>query len=292
MALSMTGYGRAQSTVNNREITVEIKSVNSRYFEYNSRLPRNLGYADDALKKALAASMARGKVDLFLSVRTLEGSVVEVEPNLPLAAGYYNAMRKMADSLDLTMDVSPAVLSRFSDLFSLKSEDSENEALLNDVLMIENEAIKRHTTMRAAEGQKLTEDISQKLQKLEGMLAQVEIGSEGRVQRYTQRLYERLREVLENTSIEEGRILTEAAVFADKTAVDEETMRLHSHIKQYREILQGADSIGRKLDFLTQELNREVNTIGSKCQELEITRLVVDMKAEIEKIREQVQNLE
>lgn len=292
MVLSMTGYGRGEELLHGRRITLEIKSVNSRYFEYSSRLPRNYGFVDDALKKALSASASRGKAEVLLSVQNVEEGDVEVRANLAAARGYQQALAEIAEVLSVPNNTSTSTLARFSDVFMVARAETDEEELRADILVVAGTAIARYNEMRGAEGEKLKADVTARLAAIEEMLAQVEKDSAGRVQRYTQRLYDRLKEVLENTAIEEGRLLTEAAIFADKTAVDEETVRLHSHIRQYRAILQGGGPVGRKLDFLTQELNREVNTIGSKCQELEITRLVVEMKAEIEKIREQIQNLE
>lgn len=292
MINSMTGYGRAEQQLHGRAIAVEIKSVNSRYFEYSSRLPRNAGFLDDALKKLLSAAVSRGKVDLYLSLQTLEGGDVQVRANLPLAAGYYEALGEIANHLHIEADVTAARLGRFSDVFTLTKADTDEEALAADVLQVAGQALEKYTAMRAAEGEKLAADMLARLAALEELLAGVEAGSAGRVQRYRDRLYERLEALLADRAIDEGRILTEAALFADKTAVDEETVRLSSHIDQFRGILALGGAVGRKLDFLTQELNREVNTIGSKCQEVEITRLVVEMKSEIEKIREQIQNIE
>lgn len=292
MINSMTGYGRAEQQLHGRAVAVEIKSVNSRYFEYSSRLPRNLSFLDDALKKLLSTAISRGKVDLHLSLQNLAGSDVQVRANLPLAAGYYEALGEIANHLHIETDVTAAKLGRFSDVFTLTKTDTDEEELTADVLAVAGTALGRYTAMRAAEGEKLAADMLARLAALGDMLAAVEEGSAGRVQRYREKLHERLSEVLADTAIDEGRILTEAAVFADKTAVDEETVRLHSHIEQFKGILVPGGAVGRKLDFLTQELNREVNTIGSKCQEVEITRLVVEMKSEVERIREQIQNIE
>lgn len=292
MALSMTGYGRGKEVLHGRDIMVEIKSVNSRYFEYSSRLPRNYGFLDDALKKALSAVVSRGKAELRLNIQNLEEGETEIKANMAVAKGYANALAEISSELELPDDTSAAVLARFSDVFTVLRTEADEEELKADVLQVAKMAIEHYNQMRAVEGDKLKQDIMMRLDALEAMLAEVEKGSTGRVERYTQRLYERLQEVLQDRTVDEARVLTEAAIFADKTAVDEETVRLRSHFKQYREILAKGGAVGRKLDFLTQELNREVNTIGSKCQELEITQLVVEMKAEIEKIREQIQNLE
>jgi uncharacterized protein (TIGR00255 family) len=292
LARSMTGYGRAQQVLNGRDITVEVKSVNSRYFEYSSRLPRNHGFVDDALKKAVNGAVSRGKVEAYVSMQNLEEGDVQVQANVAVAKSYLAALGEVSGELGVENDVTASVLARFSDVFTVTRSETDEEQMRADILAVAAGALERYNQMRAAEGEKLAADILGRLCAIEAMLAEVEKDSAGRTRRYTRRLYERLQEVLQGATIDEGRILTEAAVFADKTAVDEETVRLRSHLKQYRDILAQSGQVGRKLDFLTQELNREVNTIGSKCQEVDITRLVVDMKAETEKIREQIQNLE
>lgn len=292
MAFSMTGYGRGEETLHGRCITVEVKSVNSRYFEYSSRLPRHSAFLDDPLKKLLASKMKRGKAELHVSILAVEGGETQVTPNLAVAEGYYEALDEISRHLRIENDTKASVLARFQDVFTLIRKETDEQELVADVLTVAEKAFTAYNGMRKAEGDKLIADINSRLNRIEELVGFVEQGSSERVARYTQKLMDRLQEVLADTIIDESRILTEAAIFADKTAVDEETVRLHSHLKQYREILAAEEPIGRKLDFLTQELNRETNTIGSKCQELEITRMVVEMKAEIEKIREQIQNME
>lgn len=292
MIKSMTGFGRAKEILNNREITVEVKSVNSRYFEYYSRLPRSLNFVDDALKKMVSAKAGRGKCELYLSVQALEGGEVDISANLPVARGYYEALADIAQDLRITNDVESKEFIRLPDVFNVRRSENDEDQLTQDVMEVTGMALLRFDEMRTAEGASLREDVMSRLVRLEMLVSQAEEGSSGRVERYRARLKERLDEVLADTSIEEARLVTEAAIFADKTAVDEETVRLRSHLDQYRDIMAKGGEVGRKLDFLTQELNREVNTIGSKCQEVDVTRLVVDMKAEIEKIREQIQNLE
>lgn len=292
MILSMTGYGRAQSQRNGRDITVEIRSVNSRYFEYSSKMPRAFLCFDDAIKKALNARISRGKVELGLQVRDVEGKDQRIAADVELARSYLEAIREVAGSLELRDDVSVNSLLRFSDIFTTVAVPQDEEQLLADILCVVEEALDRFVAMRQVEGDKMKEDIFSRLDFLEKAVARVEADSAQRLEKYTERLYAKLKVLLEDQNVEESRVLTEAAIFADKTAVDEETVRLRSHIRQYRDILAEGGAVGRKLDFLTQELNRETNTIGSKCQDIEITRLVVDMKAEIEKIREQIQNIE
>lgn len=292
MVTSMTGYGRARSAADGREITIEIKSVNSRYFEYSSRMPRAYAFLDDKMKQHLAGRLARGKVEVALSVINTGVADSVVTVNEALAESYLTALHSIAEKLGVREDVSAVSIAKFPDVLTLAKAEEDEDALWNSVLSVLAEATDRFIAMRAGEGERMTADITSRLSFLEESVGKIEATSGERVQKYTDRLYEKLKTLLEDRAVDESRILTEAAIFADKTAVDEETVRLRSHIQQYREILAAGGPVGRKLDFLTQELNRETNTIGSKCQELTITRMVVDMKAEIEKIREQIQNLE
>ena len=292
MVLSMTGYGRARLTLHGRDITVEIKSVNSRYFEYSSRMPRGYSFLEDKLKKLVNGKIARGKAELNLTIVNVEAPDTVITPNIELARQYKAAMDEMARQLDMRNDVSLSGLCRFPDMFSAVHAEADEAELWQDVQAVAAAALENFAAMRAAEGEKLREDVLARLCTLEKDVGFIEQTSAARVQKYTDKLYARLKELLDGRDIDDARILTEAAIFADKTAVDEETVRLRSHIRQYRYILALSEPVGRKLDFLTQELNRETNTIGSKCNELDITRVVVEMKGEIEKIREQIQNLE
>lgn len=292
MVLSMTGYGRARLTLHGRDITVEIKSVNSRYFEYSSRLPRGYSFLEDKLKKLVNGKIARGKAELSLTIVNVEAPDTVITPNVEMARQYKAAMDEMARQLGMRNDVTLSGLCRFPDMFSAVHAEADEAELWQDVQAVAAAALENFVAMRAAEGAKLREDVLARLCTLEKDVGVIEQTSAARVQKYTDKLYARLKELLDGRDIDDARILTEAAIFADKTAVDEETVRLRSHIRQYRDILALSEPVGRKLDFLTQELNRETNTIGSKCNELDITRVVVEMKGEIEKIREQIQNLE
>lgn len=292
MVRSMTGYGRAGAVCGGRDITVEIKSVNSRYFEYTSRMPRSFAFLDDRLKKLVNASISRGKTELILTVTDLSAGETAVRANVDLARQYLAAMRQLGDELGIRDDVTVTALSRMPDIFTAQRAGTDEEQLWDDVRGVAQAAVESFGAMRAAEGEKLRADIAGHLDWLEETVGTLESTSAERVDKYRDRLYEKLRVLLEDRAVDDARVLTEAAIFADRTAVDEETVRLHSHIRQFRDILASDGPIGRKLDFLTQELNRETNTIGSKAQELAITRMVVDMKGEIEKIREQVQNIE
>lgn len=292
MVLSMTGYGRAGAVLHGRDIKVELRSVNSRYLEYSSRLPRSCFFLEDKLKKLVAARVSRGKVELSLSIQNVIAADTVVSVNWGLAEGYRAALTSMVERMDLKNDVTVGMLARFPDVLTQTAAPTDEDALWQDVESIANQAIDAFVAMRAAEGEKLKADVESRLQTVEALVGQIEQATEGRVKAYSDRLYARLQELLEDRNIEESRLVTEAAIFADKTAIDEETVRLYSHVAQYRQILELNEPIGRKLDFLTQELNRESNTIGSKCQDVAITRLVVELKSEIEKIREQIQNIE
>ena len=291
MVLSMTGYGRAQQVLGGREITVELRSVNARYFEYSSRLPRTCAFLEDPLKRLTAEKVHRGKVELALTIQNVTASDAVVQADYALAESYRRALAALAQRLDVKDDVTVMALARFPDVLTQTAAPADPDALWADVSAVAGQALEAFVGMRAAEGAKLKADVESRLAVVEDLVGQIEQGSAGRVQAYTERLYARLQELLADRSIDEARILTEAALFADKTAIDEETVRLHSHVAQFREILQLEEPIGRKLDFLTQELNREANTIGSKCQDAALTRLVVTLKSEIEKIREQIQNI-
>lgn len=292
MVLSMTGYGRAGALLHGRDIKVELRSVNARFFEYSSRLPRSCAFLEDKLKKLVAARVSRGKVELSLSIQTVTAADTVVSVNWPLAEGYRTALDEMARRMEVKNDVTVGMLARFPDVLVQTAAPTDEEELWQDVRGVAEQAVDAFVAMRAAEGEKLKADIAGRLTTIETLVAQIEADSAGRVQAYSDKLYARLQELLGDHTIDEARLVTEAAIFADKTAIDEETVRLHSHVAQYREILQLEEPIGRKLDFLTQELNRESNTIGSKCQDVAITRLVVELKSEIEKIREQIQNIE
>lgn len=292
MILSMTGYGRARQVLNGREITVELRGVNARFLEYSSRLPRAFAFLEDPLKKLVAARVSRGKVELSLTVQNTTAADTVVTVNWPLAKGYRDAMTALSEQLELKNDMSVGLIARMPDVLAQTAAPLDEEALWADVQAVAGQAVDAFLTMRAAEGEKLKADLLSHLDVVEQLVGGIEANTAGRVKAYSDKLYARLQELLADRSIDESRLVTEAAIFADKTAIDEETVRLHSHIAQYRDILSGDGPVGRKLDFLTQELNREANTIGSKCQDVDITRLVVELKSEIEKLREQLQNLE
>lgn len=292
MVLSMTGYGRAGALLHGRDIKVELRSVNARFFEYSSRLPRSCAFLEDKLKKLVAAKVSRGKVELSLSIQTVTAADTVVSVNWSLAQGYRAALDSLIEKMELKNDVTAGMIARFPEVLTQTAAPTNEDEMWQDVQSVALQAVDAFVAMRAAEGEKLKADVAGRLDTIEELIAKIEQGSAGRVQAYSDKLYARLQELLGDRSIDESRLVTEAALFADKTAIDEETVRLHSHVAQYREILALDEPVGRKLDFLTQELNRESNTIGSKCQDVAITRLVVELKSEIEKIREQIQNIE
>ena len=288
----MTGYGRAVETVNGREFTVELRSVNNRYLDCSVRLPRLLSFAEDAVKQAVKAAVSRGKVDVFISLRSEAEDDVQVNLNRGVLEGYLAAMRQMVTEFGVQDDISVSAVSRLPDVFVVEKKEVDEDQLQSDLLQAVSKALEGYDTMRTREGAALDADLRSRGETILSLVSQVEQGNGQTVADYRARLENKLREVLENTAIDESRILTEAAIFADKVAVDEETVRLRSHLQQMNSMLDGGGAIGRKLDFLLQEMNREANTIGSKCTDVKLARIVVDIKAELEKIREQTQNIE
>ena len=292
MIKSMTGYGRAVQTVNGREFTVELRSVNNRYLDCSVKLPRSLSFAEDAVKQAVKNTISRGKVDVFVTVRSEGGEEASVSLNTAMVEGYLAAMHRMAELYGIADDTSVSVLARMPDVFTVERPPVDEEQLLTDLLSVVGAAIAGYDAMRCTEGEALKRDLQTRAEQILGLVAQVESGSAQTVADYRARLTAKLQEVLASTSIDESRILTEAAIFADKIAVDEETVRLRSHLSQMHTMLETGGPMGRKLDFLLQEMNREANTIGSKCTDVALARLVVEIKAQLEKIREQTQNIE
>ena len=292
MVKSMTGYGRAVETVNGREFTVELRSVNNRYLDCTVKMPRMLSFAEDAVKQAVKATISRGKVDVYISVHAEGASDVKVTLNGAMVEGYLAAMKQMVEAYGVRDDISVSLISRMNEVFSVEKPEVDEEQLKADLMSVVQKALANYDAMRAAEGKALEADLRSRGNTILELVAQVEEGNAQTVIDYRTRLYNKLKEVLANTAIDENRILTEAAIFADKVAVDEETVRLRSHLEQMNNMLTAGGAIGRKLDFLLQEMNREANTTGSKCSDVKLARIVVDIKAELEKIREQTQNIE
>ena len=289
---SMTGYGRAVETVNGREFTVELRSVNNRYLDCSVRLPRMLSFAEDAVKQAVKGSISRGKVDMFITVRSEAGDEVQVTLNKAVLQSYLTAMHQMVDEFGVKDDISVSAVSRLPEVFVIEKPQVDEDQLMADLMSVVNKALEGYDTMRRTEGEALDRDLRSRGETILEYVTQVEAGNGKTVSDYRARLEAKIKEVLANTAIDESRILTEAAIFADKVAVDEETVRLRSHLTQMNSMLTTGGAVGRKLDFLLQEMNREANTIGSKCTDVALARIVVDIKAELEKIREQTQNIE
>ena len=289
---SMTGYGRAVETVNGREFTVELRSVNNRYLDCSVRIPRMLSFAEDAVKQAVKQAVSRGKVDVFISLRSEGGEEAKITLNTTVLEGYLAAMRQMVAEHGVADDISVSAVSRLPEVFIVEKPEVDEEQLLADLMQVVGKALEGYNAMRATEGQALDRDLRSRGETILQLVTRVEKGNAQTVVDYRARLEAKLKEVLENTAIDESRILTEAAIFADKVAVDEETVRLRSHLEQMNNMLTTGGAVGRKLDFLLQEMNREANTIGSKCTDVALARIVVDIKAELEKIREQTQNIE
>ena len=288
----MTGYGKGNLVLHGKDITVEVKSVNHRYFEYSSRMSRFFGFLDDKIKKEIQGMISRGKVEVSLMIRAVESSETKIEADVMLAKSYYDALCAISDGVGLPNNADVLALSRFEGVLTQVKNEEDAETLWNDVKTVLHLAMEEFLAMRRAEGEKLYADVMYRLSVIENIVKEIETAAPQRVQAYREKLYAKLQNILADRQIDDARILTEAAIFADRVAIDEETTRLYSHISQYRKILSGNEPVGRKLDFLTQELNRETNTIGSKSNDLAITNMVVEIKAEIEKIREQIQNME
>ncbi len=278
--------------IDGRDITVEIRSVNHRYFEYSARTPRAYGYLEEKMKTFLQGSISRGKVDVGVSVINIESKEALIEVNRSIAKGYVSALRNANEELGLHDDITLSKLMRLPDIFNIVKAEEDEEVVWKSVKIVAEAALENFVSMRTAEGVKMNEDISSRLDYIEKLVENVEKRSPETTRLYREKLYNRIKDILEDKNIDEQRILTEAAIFSEKTAVDEETVRLRSHIHQFRELLGAKEPVGRKLDFLIQEFNRESNTIGSKAQDIEVTKTVVELKSEIEKIREQIQNIE
>lgn len=292
MIKSMTGFGRSCREIDGYVITVELKSVNHRYFEFNCRLPRQYGFVEDKLKSFINSRVSRGKVDCFLTIEALNTDDANVVVNHTLAAAYLGALNEISDKYNLKEDFGAATISRYPDVLIVKKADEDEEKIWSYVKDVADEAIDKFIEMRAAEGLKMKADVFSRSNYILECVSFIEERSPQTVREYNEKLVNRVHDLLGDVSLDEGRILQEVAVYADKVAVAEETVRLRSHIEQLHSFLESEEAIGRKMDFLVQEMNREANTIGSKANDVDIARKVVDIKAEIEKIREQIQNIE
>lgn len=292
MIKSMTGFGRGHKVLNGRDITVEIRSVNHRYYEFSSRLPRSLNYVEERLKSLLQGRISRGKVEVSVLLNNVEAADEKITINHEIVREYIDALRSVKEKFGLTDDLALSNVLRIPDAFTVVKTETDEEQLWEDIKSTAEEALEHFISMRENEGDRMKQDVLSRLAKIEEWVGVVETRSPQVVEDYRKRLYDKMCEVLSSSNIDENRILLEAGIFSEKTAVDEETVRLHSHIAQFRSMLESGEPVGRKLDFLVQEMNRETNTIGSKVQDIEVTRIVVDQKSEIEKIREQIQNIE
>lgn len=292
MIKSMTGYGSAKGAVEGIEVSVELKSVNNKFLDTSVRLPRSFIFAEETVKAAVQSHISRGKVDVFVTVDTSMADDMVVRVNEPLLKGYIDALQHIADEYALPNDISVMSVSRFPDILSVEKKELDADAVAEGIKSIAEQALQDFDSMRIREGEKLRNDVLLKLENIESFVGIIEESAPKTVAEYSQKLLQKLNEVLGSAGVDENRIITEAAIFADKVAVDEETVRLRSHIAQLRTMLETGSPIGRKIDFLMQEFNREANTIGSKCQNSDIAHVVVDLKSEIEKIREQIQNIE
>lgn len=295
MIRSMTGYGRGEGVYEGVSITIELRSVNNRYLDCCIKMPRSYIFAEDALKERIQSKVARGKVDVFVNIVHTGGEALSVTVNEELAKGYIDALWRLyelGNGQNVKKDYSAMDLARFPDVLMVEKREEDLDSMKAQLLEVLDRAVEDFNDMRAREGQKLAEDILSRADTIEALTAMVETQSPKTVSEYRAKLEAKMQEVLQNVQIDQSRLLTEAAIFADKVAVDEETVRLRSHLSQLRDMLSQGGAVGRKLDFLIQEFNREANTIGSKCSDIEITKTVVNLKAEIEKIREQIQNIE
>lgn len=292
MIKSMTGYGKSEQTIDSLNVTVEIKSVNHRYFEFSARVPREYGFLEEKLKKYCNSLITRGKVECYVSVEDLEEREMEVNVNETLAAGYVKALKELSERFGLKDDISAVTLSRYPDVITLHKASEDEERIWNAVKTVAETAVSKFIEMRETEGSKLRGDILSRADYIIECVEFIEGRSPETVREYNEKLKQRMKELLGDAAVDEQRLLNEAAIYADKIAVDEENVRLRSHISQLREFMNSSEAIGRKLDFLVQEINREANTIGSKAQDVDIAKKVIAIKAEVEKIREQVQNIE
>ena len=292
MLRSMTGYGRGEATVGGCRIVFEIKSVNHKFFEFNSRISRGYLFLEDRLKAYVQSKISRGKVDVFLQIEPLEEADVQVQVNHALASGYLSAFRELKERYQLPDEPTLAMIARYSDVFSVHKAPADEDAVWESVRQVADTAIASFLKMRETEGARLQEDILEKAKEVIGLVDQIEQITPETVESYRERLQTKIQELLQDNRFDEQRLLTEVAIFADKVAVDEETVRLRSHFQQLSKLVDAQGPVGRKIDFLVQEMNREANTIGSKSVNSQIAYLVVDIKALIEKIREQVQNVE
>ena len=292
MIYSMTGYGTAKGKIEDLDVTIELKSVNNRYLDTSVRVPRGFVFLEDKIKSAIQSKLSRGKIDVFVTIDSSSSEDLIVRINEPLARGYFEALKSLSEEFEIPNNVDAVTISRFPDVLSLEKKELDMDAVSAGMQELTLAAVDDFDRMRAIEGEKLQQDLYEKIACIEALLSKIEEEAPKTVEEYQNRLLQKMKDVLEDSSVEENRIIQEAAIYADHIAINEETVRLHSHIAQSKMMIEQGSPIGRKMDFLIQEFNREANTIGSKCQNSEVAHYVVDMKSEIEKMREQVQNIE
>lgn len=292
MLKSMTGYGRTETLVSGKKILVEVRSVNQRFTDYNIKLPRHLIFLEDKIRSYASEWITRGKVDIFINVDSYDEADKNIVLNKALAQNYIDVLSQLRDEFNLKDDISVMGVSRFADIFKTERKEEDEEAVWNDVRSVMKSAMEAFAAMRSREGERIEKDLIERIEYMKTLAEEIDERSPKTVEEYREKLYTKIKEILGDNEIDEGRILTEVAIFADKIAVNEETVRLGSHFEEFYNIINSGEPAGRKLDFLIQEINRETNTIGSKAQDIEIAKLVVTLKGEIEKLREQVQNIE
>lgn len=292
MLKSMTGYGRQETVIGGKKILVEIKSVNHRFADYNVKVPRYMGFLEDRVRKFASEHITRGKVDIFVNVESHDEADRDIMLNEDLAKNYIEVLYELRDKFGLKDDISVSNVARYSDIFKTERREDDEEEIWQLVKGVMSEALEAFVAMRSREGERIEADLRERIQLMSQLAKQVDERSPQTVKEYSDRLYAKIKEVLEDRTIDEARVLTEVAIYADKVAVNEETVRLSSHFREFYNIIDSGEPAGRKLDFLIQEINREVNTIGSKAQDIEIGKIVVTLKGEIEKLREQIQNIE
>ena len=292
MIYSMTGYGTAKGKIEDLDVTIELKSVNNRYLDTSVRVPRGFVFLEDKIKSAIQSKLSRGKIDVFVTIDSSSSEDLIVRINEPLARGYFEALKSLSEEFEIPNNVDAVTISRFPDVLSLEKKELDMDAVSAGMQELTLAAVDDFDRMRAIEGEKLQQDLYEKIACIEALLSKIEEEAPKTVEEYQNRLLQKMKDVLEDSSVEENLIIQEAAIYADHIAINEETVRLHSHIAQLKMMIEQGSPIGRKMDFLIQEFNREANTIGSKCQNSEVAHYVVDMKSEIEKMREQVQNIE
>ena len=292
MLKSMTGYGRREEIADGKKILCEIKSVNHRYSDYNIKVPRYYGFLEDRVRGLVSEYVKRGKIDIYIAVESFEEADKEITVNMELAKNYYNALVELRDTLGLKDDITAMGISRYPDIFVATQKEEDEEAVWETVKKVLVPTIEAFMAMREREGERIEKDLVGRIEYMKSLAKKVEERSPQTVKEYSDRLYEKIKEVLDGKDVDDARVLTEVAIFADKVAVNEELVRLSSHFDEFYQIIKTPEPAGRKLDFLIQEINREINTTGSKAVDIEIAKTVVELKAETEKLREQIQNIE